>query len=70
MVRTKQGDAEAIETLASAELEEWFVWDLLATTALEKANYDRVSAIRLLALAIAELTSRDDAALARPDHPL
>ena len=70
MVRTKQGDAEAIETLASAELEEWFVWDLLATTALEKANYDRVSAIRLLALAIAELTSRDDAALARPDGPL
>lgn len=68
MAQTKQRDAKAIETLADAELEDWFVWDLLATTALEKANYDRLAAIRLLALAIAELSSRDDTALPQPDH--
>jgi hypothetical protein len=54
---------KSIESLASAELEDWFVWDLLATTALEKAGYDRLAAIRLLSLAIAELSSRDEGAL-------
>lgn len=58
---------KSIESLATAELEDWFVWDLLATTALEKAGYDRLAAIRLLAQAIAELSSRDDSALPRPD---
>lgn len=57
---------KSIESLASEELEDWFVWDLLATTALEKAGYDRLAAIRLLAQAIAELSSREDAALPRP----
>lgn len=56
----------SIESLATAELEDWFVWDLLATTALEKTGYDRLAAIRLLAQAIAELSSRDDGALPRP----
>lgn len=68
MVTTKQRDSRAIETLANAELEDWFVWDLLATTALEKANYDRLAAIRLLAQAITELSSRDDTALPQPDQ--
>lgn len=67
MVKTKPRDANAIETLADAELESWFVWDVLATTALEKANYDRLAAIRLLAQAISELSSRADAALPQPD---
>lgn len=57
---------KSIESLATAELEDWFIWDLLATTALEKAGYDRLAAIRLLALAIAQLTSREDAALPQP----
>lgn len=57
---------KSIELLASAELQDWFVWDLLATTALEKAGYDRLAAIRLLARAIAELSSRDDSALPKP----
>jgi hypothetical protein len=69
MVQAKQRDSKAIETLAKAELEDWFVWDLLATTALEKANYDRLAAIRLLAEAIAALSSRDDAALPQPERP-
>lgn len=67
MVQAKQRDSKAIETLAKAELEDWFVWDLLATTALEKANYDRLMAIRLLAEAITALSSRDDTALPQPD---
>lgn len=58
---------KSIESLATAELEDWFVWDLLATTALEKAGYDRLAAIRLLAQAIAELSSRDESALPKPD---
>lgn len=58
---------KSIESLATAELEDWFVWDLLATTALEKAGYDRLAAIRLLAQAIAELSSRDEGALPKPD---
>jgi hypothetical protein len=66
MVRTNQRDSNAIEKLADAELEDWFVWDLLATTALEKANYDRLTAIRLLAQAIAELSTREDTALPQP----
>lgn len=66
MVQAKQRDSNAIETLAKAELEDWFVWDLLATTALEKANYDRLTAIRLLAEAIVALSSRDDTALPQP----
>lgn len=66
MSRSKKGDSNAIESLASAELEDWFVWDLLATTALEKAGYDRLAAIRLLAQAIAELSSRDEGALPKP----
>lgn len=57
---------QSIESLANAELEDWFVWDLLATTALEKAGYDRLTAIRLLAQAIAELSSREDSALPKP----
>lgn len=57
---------KSIESLASAELQDWFVWDLLATTALEKAGYDRLAAIRLLAQAITELSSRDDSALPKP----
>ncbi|MGN6357920.1 MAG: hypothetical protein ACTHLU_10625 [Novosphingobium sp.] len=57
---------KSIESLATAELEDWFVWDLLATTALEKTGYDRLAAIRLLAQAIAELSSRDDSALPKP----
>jgi hypothetical protein len=64
---SKKSDSKALETLAKAELEDWFVWDLLATTALEKAGYDRLMAIRLLAQAIAELSTREDAALPRPD---
>lgn len=56
----------SIESLATAELEDWFVWDLLATTALEKAGYDRLAAIRLLAQAIAELAAREDGALPQP----
>ena len=67
MAQTKQRDSKSIETLAKAELENWFVWDLLATTALEKANYDRLTAIRLLSEAIVELSSREDTALPRPD---
>lgn len=58
--KAKKGDVEAINTLAAAELEEWFVWDLLATPALEKAGHDRQAAIHLLALAIAELATRDE----------
>jgi hypothetical protein len=65
--KAKKGDVDAINTLAAAELEDWFVWDLLATTALEKANYDRPAAIHLLALAIAELATRDEAAMPKPD---
>jgi hypothetical protein len=68
MVTSKQRDSRALEKLASAELEDWFVWDLLATTALEKANYDRLAAIRLLAQAIAELSSRDETSLPQPDR--
>ena len=63
---SKSSKGDAIESLASAELEDWFVWDLLATTALEKAGYDRLAAIRLLAQAIAELSSREESALPRP----
>ncbi|MEO5587005.1 MAG: hypothetical protein ABIQ81_04865 [Novosphingobium sp.] len=66
MAKSKR-DASAIETLAVAELEDWFVWDLLATTALEKANYDRLAAIRLLAQAITELASRDEKSLPQAD---
>ena len=65
--KAKKGDVEAINTLAAAELEEWFVWDLLATTALEKAGYDRQGAIHLLALAIAELATRNDADMPKPE---
>ncbi|MDB5726339.1 MAG: hypothetical protein JWQ16_3093 [Novosphingobium sp.] len=68
MDTTKQRDSKALEKLASAELEDWFVWDLLATTALEKANYDRLAAIRLLAQAIAELSSRDATSLPQADR--
>lgn len=67
MARPKKGDPRAIESLADAELEDWFVWDLLATTALEKADYDRLGAIRLLAQAIAELSSREAGALPQPE---
>lgn len=63
----KGADPKAIETLANAELEDWFVWDLLATTALEKADYNRLGAIRLLAQAITALSSREDGALPRPE---
>lgn len=62
----KLRDTDTLQTLADAELEDWFVWDLLATTALEKAGYDRLTAIRLLAEAIAELSSRDEATLPKP----
>lgn len=65
--KTKKADVDAITTLAAAELEDWFVWDILATTALEKANYDRHAAIRLLAQAIGELATRDEASLPKPD---
>lgn len=67
MVHAHQRDSSTIETLAKAELENWFVWDLLATTALEKANYDRLTAIRLLSEAITALSSRDDTAMPQPD---
>lgn len=67
MAKSTRGDSGVIETLADAELEDWFVWDLLATTALERANYNRLSAIRLLAQAIAELSSREDSDLPRPE---
>jgi hypothetical protein len=68
MAKSTTDDSGVIETLANAELEDWFVWDLLATTALERANYNRLSAIRLLAQAIAELSSREDSALPRPEQ--
>lgn len=67
MSKTRKSDPNAIESLASAELEDWFVWDLLASTALERAGYDRLAAIRLLAQAIAQLSSREDGALPRPE---
>lgn len=67
MKKSKKSDSNAIESLASAELEDWFVWDLLATTALERTGYDRLAAIRLLAQAIAQLSSRDEGALPRPE---
>jgi hypothetical protein len=61
----KQRYSDAIDLLAQAELEDWFVWDLLAMTALERAGYNRLGAIRLLSEAIAELSSRDSASLSR-----
>ena len=62
----QNSDPKAIESLAHAELEDWVVWDILATAALERTRHDRLRAIGLLAQAIAALSTREEAALPRP----
>lgn len=66
MAKKRKGDPKAIESLADAELKDWFVRDILARAALERADYDRLGAIGLLAQAIAEVSAREETAAPGP----
>lgn len=59
---------DSIESLASAELMDWFVWDNLVMPAFERAEMDRSQAIMLLSQAITRLASANESAL--PPAPL
>jgi hypothetical protein len=57
LMSAKTYDHTAIETLANAEADAWFVSDVLVASSLRHALFEKETAIRLLKSAIDELSS-------------